>query len=154
VTFTVVGSLIEDGQDLLQDVLLQLLGEASFDPSLPDALAYARQRLRWRLLSIARASKRASHPTTGVGTGDAEPINPNAVEPWVLAAVAEARERTQLVLRKLDEPSRSIVNMHLAGMTFGEISDTMNIAVGVTATRFYRALHMLRETLCDEPLPE
>jgi RNA polymerase sigma factor (sigma-70 family) len=134
------------GWDLLQDVLLVLLGRerlGEFHPANPGAFGYATQLAAW----LFSSQRRRKHPTL---LGPLE-VADQAPEPWLLAAQYEQNARLSAAVAQLDDVSRQIVNYHLAGMFWREISDILQIPLGTVFGRWQRQiLPRLRQELTDD----
>jgi DNA-directed RNA polymerase specialized sigma24 family protein len=151
---------VVDPEDLIHDALLALWTLPAFDPCHPGALRFARQRLRWRYydrLDSQPPDVTLRHTSDNEGgQGEAGTLSlpdPEAEEPWFLAALAEAHEQVRAAVGGLDELDQTIVAARAAGMTFADIGDLVDLSIAGVHGRWRVALVTLHAKLDTDPLP-
>jgi DNA-directed RNA polymerase specialized sigma24 family protein len=148
-------------EDLIQDVLLALWNLPAFDPCHPGRLGFARQRLIWRYHDCLHGQPPEvpllSGPDNEGGQNQGGVLSlpdPEAEEPWFLAALGEAHEQVRAAVGQLDELDQMIVAARAAGMTFADIGHLVGLSVAGVYGRWGTALQTLHTILHTDPLPE
>lgn len=132
----------EDAEDLAQETLLRGLSSA-VHTSLP---AWSRA-VASHAGTTLRRRKHREELTFGKRSGLDPDLFP--CDPWQASDVEELREAIRSAVQKLSLRVRGIVELRLAGRTFGEIGELLELSVRQVSSRFDEARARLRELLRD-----
>lgn len=136
----------EDQDDLLQEIWLALWR------SLPRHRGECSQRTFVYRVAHNRALTFRSRHRRSQG----EPLSEEVVDPAPDPAASATREdlasRLAAAVRRLDEPYREAVALHLEGLSAGEIASVQGTTAGNVAVRLTRAREALRRHF-NEPAP-
>ena len=133
----------EDSQEVVQEAFLRLwrmrrkVRMDSVEPllyriALNTATSRVRKRRVWRWASLEALKDRAS-PSPGAED---------------LAAGVEERDRVRRAIEELPADLRKVVLMcELAGLSYQQVADTLEIPVGTVGSRRHRAMGLLRRSL-------
>jgi RNA polymerase sigma-70 factor, ECF subfamily len=129
--------------DTLQDVYERALrlGPAG----MADAQALAWLHTVMRNLALDRMRARHRHPTVELERPDAVPSPEDTQVPeWSTLTLEEIRA----CVARLTEPLRRVYELHaLEGLSYGEISERLQVPANTVGTRLMRARQKLREAL-------
>ncbi len=152
-----VRSLIEDaadrdGEDIVQDVMLNVFNAADINAPIANLSAYIYRSLRNRIIDIL--DQRKGEVSLDRASGDDEGFSLKSVLSDTRYEAAAEMEKLRIrealfdALDALGEDARQIVIMtELEGRTFREISDELDIPIGTLLARKSRAIKKVRERL-------
>jgi RNA polymerase sigma-70 factor (ECF subfamily) len=138
----------EDAEDVTQEVLLRLWRNwRKLNGS--DPLGWLMRVTKNACVDVAR--KRRSYRAV-VSEGDCEDVLAGAVDgrpdPRSALERSDLRGRVERALGRLDEPYRSIVILReIQGMTYAEISESLEMPMNTVKVYLHRGRRMLRDRL-------
>jgi RNA polymerase sigma-70 factor (ECF subfamily) len=134
--------VLADAEDIVQEAFVRFWRARGQDRSLTPGLMFTMIR-RIAIDQARKSSGRIRTETTaaaGVETSDGWFVDP-----------AESRERNEMIvdaLRRLPQAQREVLVLKIwGGLTFEEISETLEVSANTAASRYRYALDHLRESL-------
>ncbi len=145
-----------DAEDLLSEITLRLVRRLkTYDERgrldqwvFRIAANMVRDRIR-RIKAAPTLTTISGDGETSRALGDTLPGREAAAEAEMLAA--EANQKLQLALGKLDETTRQMMLLrHMGGMSFKELAELFQCPLGTALARVHRGLRTLRELMGPE----
>ena len=143
-----------DGEDIVQDVILNIYSRGEIASPIEDLSAYVYQSLRNRVVDYFR-KRREVIPFDGTDDDDPNLSLSNILYDPKYDAFdelyrAEIRERIFEAIDSLgDDEKAVIIETEFNGRTYREISQEWDIPIGTLLSRKSRALEKIREVLSD-----
>lgn len=143
-----------DGEDIVQDILLNMFDRADMTHPIENLTAYIYQALRNRIVDYLRKRKDVSSLDEGWFEDDGLTLSQILPDPQAgrldESARLEIRQTLFKVLNILDDEQRAvIVATELEGRTFRELSKEWGIPMGTLLARKSRAIQKIKETFAD-----
>ena len=134
----------EEAQDLVQEVLLRVRrGLATYVPGSMEGWL-SRITTNAFLDDVRRKKRRPVEPLPD----DAERVLPGALPADEALAAANLPDHLQQALRDLPEDYRAaVVLCDVVGLTYEEISDSLDVPIGTVRSRIHRGRSLLRGVL-------
>lgn len=143
-----------DGEDIVQDVMLNLFNMADVTMPVEDLAAYVYRSIRNRVIDIMRKRDpdEVSLDADGAGAlslGDI--LSDSRYDTAMNADRNETREALYRAIDSLDDDHRAIIIMtEFEGRSFREISDALDVPIGTLLSRKSRAMAKIREQLVHQ----
>ena len=140
-----------DGEDIVQDVIVNLFDRADLTIPIENLTAYVYRALRNRVIDYLRKRKGGVSLDEGWDEGEM-PILYDALpesrdRPMDEASKLEIRQRLFMALSILDEEQRAVlVATELEGRTFRELSEEWGVPLGTLLARKSRAIQKIKDT--------
>ncbi len=143
-------AVVMDAEDIVQDVLLKILGKPNLSVSVENMTAYVFRSLRNRVID----SRRTNRTTLSLDAGqDPEGVKlidllldhkPNALE---ILQTREGKEELFAALGTLNELEEAVIRAHeLEGISFKQMSEMWSIPQNTLLSHKARAMKKLKET--------
>ena len=139
---------VEEAEDTTQEVLMRLWDnlESLREETIP---AWLRRVTRNACIDAVR--RRGAYRTRIVASGEIEAFSQavsNEPGPETSAENSELREQIRSAVALLDEPYRSIIVFReIQGMTYNQVSETLQLPLNTVKSYLHRARRALRENL-------
>lgn len=143
-----------DGEDIVQDVMLNLFNMADVTVPVEDLAAYVYRSIRNRVIDIMRKRDpdEVSLDADGAGAlslGDI--LSDSRYDTATEADKNEARDALYRAIDSLDDDHRAIIIMtEFEGRSFREISEAWDVPIGTLLSRKSRAMAKIRERLIHQ----
>ena len=145
-----------DGEDIVQDVILNIFNRADVTIPIENLTAYVYQALRNRVIDILR-KKRGNVVSLDDGTTH----EPNlSLSDFLIDSrdradrALEAKELRQRLFQAIeslsDQYKAIVIETEFEGRSFRELSEQWDIPIGTLLARKSRALKRIKETLADD----
>ena len=133
-----------DAQDLVQDVLLRV--RRGLETYRPGSMEGWLSRITTNVF-LDEMRRRQRRPTDALPV-DSERVLPTAPAPDEALAASELPDDVEQALQRLPEEFRTaVVLCDVAGLSYAEIADALDVPVGTVRSRIHRGRGMLREVL-------
>ena len=139
-----------DGEDIVQDVILNIFTRADLTIPIENLTAYVYQALRNRIIDYLR--KRKDMVSLDAEYVDSKDLTLSDILPDPRYdrisedKIFEVRQRIFQALEALNDEQRAvIIATEFEGWTFQELSEQWNVPLGTLLARKSRALHKIRE---------
>lgn len=143
----------QDGEDIVQDVALNIFNRADVTIPIDYLSAYVYRALRNRIIDFLRRPQNAVVSLDGNEADDSQSSLSRLIHDWRPNAQEEL-ERIQLrntiyaAIDALTEEQKAIViETEFEGRSFRELADEWNVPIGTLLARKSRALKNIRKTL-------
>lgn len=133
----------EDAQDLVQEVLLHLLGDTDALAGIGNLRAYVYRALSNECLRFCQ--RRKVFPQAGE---EEIPDRPDGEDSW-----QQEYERVRRMLGRIPAEQAEAICLHTVdGMRFAEIADMLELPLSTVKSRFQRGVERVRDLLKQEKL--
>ncbi len=143
-----------DGEDIVQDVMVNLFNMADVTVPLENLAAYVYRSIRNRVIDIMRKRDldEVSLDAEIGGTGSLRDIlRDERYDMYAQSDAKEARESLFRAIDSLEEDQKAIIIMtEFEGRSFREISDARGVPIGTLLSRKSRAMAKIREQLVHQ----
>lgn len=143
-----------DGEDIVQDVMLNLFNMADVTVPMQDLAAYVYRSIRNRVIDLMR---RGNHDEVSLdadspgGTSLKELLSDNRYDTAAEADKNDVRDALYRAIDSLDDDHRAIIIMtEFEGRSFREISEAWDVPIGTLLSRKSRAMAKIRERLIHQ----
>jgi RNA polymerase sigma-70 factor (ECF subfamily) len=144
-----------DGEDIVQEVALNLFDRADVLAPIEDLSAYVFQSIRNKIVDVARKKRPAAPPFAeemdggDVGLGDA--LRTLSVGTGDEVERRELVERVYEIMdRELNIDERAvIIATELEGLSFRELAERLDVPIGTLLARKSRGIHKLRRAITE-----
>lgn len=143
-----------DGEDIVQDVMLNIFSRADVTMPIENLAAYVYQSLRNRIIDYLRKKREMVSLDAAFVENEELTLSDILPDPrydWMNEDVGlEIRERLFEALEELSDEQRAIIiATEFEGWTFRELSEEWGVPLGTLLARKSRALHKIREAFSD-----
>jgi len=143
-----------DGEDIVQDVILNLFNRADFTIPIENLTAYVYQALRNRTIDYLRRKREIL--SLDEGWSDEETLTLSQVLPEPQSDRMDETSRLEMrqnLFKALsvlnDEQKEVLVATELEGRTFRELSEEWGVPIGTLLARKSRAIQKIKDTFSD-----
>ena len=142
-------AVVMDAEDIVQDVLLKILGKPDLSLTVENMTAYVFRSLRNRVIDSRRTYKTTLSLDGGLEPEGVKLIDllldqkPNALE---ILQTREGKEELFIALETLSELEESVIRTHeLEGISFKQMSEMWSIPQNTLLSHKARAIKKLKE---------
>jgi RNA polymerase sigma factor (sigma-70 family) len=143
-----------DGEDIVQDVMMNLFNMADLTVPLENLAAYVYRSIRNRVIDMMRKRDfdEVSLDAENEGTASLKEIlRDDRYDIYAETDAKETRESLFRAIDSLDEDYKAIIIMtEFEGRSFKEISDAWGVPIGTLLSRKSRAMAKIREQLIHQ----
>lgn len=142
-----------DGEDIVQDVMLNLVNMTDITMPMEDLAAYVYRSIKNRVIDIMRKrgpDEVSLDASSGDGLSLKDLLSDSRYDTAAAADKNEIRDALYRAIDSLDEDHKAIIIMtEFEGRSFREISDAWDVPIGTLLSRKSRAVARIREQLAE-----